>query len=66
MSDEDEVVYVKKQKTIHYGSLEQAMLQQLRSEAAENNGSSATTTSSSSAVKMTDAVPEYFDIDAEV
>lgn len=64
MSDEEDVVYVKKQKTIHYGSLEEAMIKQLRSEAAET-GSSATATTTNSA-KLTDNVPEYFDIDAEV
>jgi U4/U6 small nuclear ribonucleoprotein PRP4 len=59
MSDEEEVVYVKRQKTIHYGSLEETMMKQLRSEGAEisNSGNER---------KITDIVPEYFDIDAEV
>lgn len=33
MSDDDEIVYVKKQKTIHYGSLEDSeRIKQLKSE----------------------------------
>lgn len=60
MSDDEEIVYVKKQKTIHYGSLEATMedrMKQIRSEAE-----------SSPAVNSTSAaqIPEYFDIDLEM
>lgn len=64
MSDEEDVRYVKRQKTIHYGTLEQEMARQMRESAENKNGSSAASTTS--AVKMTTNVPEYFDIDAEV
>lgn len=64
MSDEEDVRYVKRQKTIHYGTLEQEMARQMRESAENKNGSS--TASTTSAVKMTTNVPEYFDIDAEV
>lgn len=44
MSDEDEIIYVKRQKTIHYGSLETAMMENLKqmreSEANANQNSS--------------------------
>lgn len=60
MSDDEEIVYVKKQKTIHYGSLEATMedrMKQIRSE----------TESSSPAVNSSSAqIPEYFDIDLEM
>lgn len=59
MSDEDEIVYVKKQKTIHYGSLEQEMENRLRNEV---ESSQPVLTPSSSSGK----VPEYFDIDEEM
>lgn len=60
MSDEDEVVYVKRQKTIHYGSLEETMVKQIRSEGTEIS------TTPAPERKLTENVPEYFDIDAEV
>lgn len=59
--DENEFVYVKKQKTIHYGSLEETMenrMRQIRSE-AENSAPVVTLTPSSQ-------IPEYFDIDEEM
>lgn len=59
MSDEEEVVYVKRQKTIHYGSLEETMenrLKQMRSEIE----------SSAPATQSNSQVPEYFDIDEEM
>lgn len=63
MSDEeDEVVYVKKQKTIHYGSLEETMelrMKQIRSE-AENS------TVSAASVGSSQPIPEYFDIENEM
>lgn len=60
MSDEDEVVYVKRQKTIHYGSLEETMENRLRLEAetAQPQLQSSSTT--------TAKIPEYFDIDLEM
>lgn len=61
MSDEDEIVYVKKQKTIHYGSLEQEMENRLRSEV--ENSQPVVSSSSSNA---TSKIPEYFDIDEEM
>lgn len=59
MSDEEEVVYVKKLKTIHYGSLEETMenrLKNIRNELAENNNSAS----------VNSQVPEYFDIENEM
>lgn len=57
MSDEeDEVVYVKKQKTIHYGSLEETM--ELRTRQTTNE-------SENSSVNINN-IPEYFDIDSEM
>lgn len=64
MSDDDEIVYVKKQKTIHYGTLEATMedrMKQIRSE-AENANTPVINSSSNSAAQ----VPEYFDIDLEM
>lgn len=61
MSDDDEFVYVKKQKTIHYGSLEQEMEKRLRSE-VENSQPAVSSTSATSSAK----IPEYFDIDDEM
>lgn len=60
MSDDEEIHYVKKQKTIHYGSLEATMedrLKQIRNE-----------TESTPAQNFAPAahVPEYFDIDLEM
>lgn len=55
---DDEIVYVKKQKTIHYGSLEESLesrLKQARNE-AEN----------STPALQNSNVPEYFDIDLEM
>lgn len=61
MSDDEEIVYVKKQKTIHYGSLEETMenrLKQLRND-TEN-------TSSDQKFQEKSQIPEYFDIDNEM
>lgn len=58
--DENEHVYVKRQKTIHYGSLEAEMelrMKQIRKEA--ENAATETGTSSTK-------VQEYFDIDLEM
>lgn len=60
MSDEDEVVYVKRQKTIHYGSLEETMENRLRME-AEAVQPQVQASSGPSA-----KIPEYFDIDLEM
>lgn len=57
MSDDEEIVYVKKQKTIHYGSLESAMEERMRESRMEAESSGPSSSS---------VVPEYFDIDAEV
>lgn len=64
MSDEDEIVYVKKQKTIHYGSLEQEMENRLRNEV--ENSQPVVPSSSSSAATLSAKIPEYFDIDEEM
>lgn len=64
MSDEDEIVYVKKQKTIHYGSLEQEMENRLRNEV--ENSQPVVPSSSSSAATSSAKIPEYFDIDEEM
>lgn len=57
MSDDDEIVYVKKQKVTHYGSLEETMENRMRNE-IENS----TPIQSSVSTK----IPEYFDIDLEM
>lgn len=59
MSDDEEVVYVKRQKVTHYGSLEETMEKRMREEA--QNSVPAVSNSGSSA-----KIPEYFDIDLEV
>lgn len=59
MDEDEETVFVKRQKTIHYGSLESTM-QERMSQARMEPESSGPSTSSGS------AVPEYFDVDAEV
>jgi hypothetical protein len=59
MSDEDEVIYVKRQKTIHYGSLEETMENRMKMMRTEVESSAPTIQSNSQ-------VPEYFDIDEEV
>lgn len=59
MSDDDEIMYVKKQKTIHYGSLEdtfEARLKQKRNDPGESNNPNTTAT----------IVPEYIDIELEM
>jgi hypothetical protein len=60
MSDDEEIVYVKKQKTIHYGSLEAGMEERLKQLRNEAENSPAVNTSSAA------HVPEYFDIDLEM
>ena len=59
MSDDEEIVYVKKQKTIHYGSLEATMEERMNQSRMEVENSGPTASSNS-------IIPEYFDIDAEV
>lgn len=62
MSDEDEVVYVKKQKVTHYGSLEETMENRMRLELSALENSTPVSSSGASSTK----IPEYFDIDLEV
>ncbi|CAG9806088.1 unnamed protein product [Chironomus riparius] len=61
MSDEDEVVYVKRQKTIHYGTLEETMENRMRH--AKNETETSTT---SNATSSNTQIPEYFDIEGEI
>lgn len=61
MSDDDEVIYAKRQKTIHYGSLEDTMEARMKILRNEPEIQSAPTAS----IKPAD-IPEYFDIDIEV
>lgn len=58
--DEDEIVYAKRQKTIHYGSLEETMENRVRQ--AKNEPESTTTTNNA----PTTQIPEYFDIEGEM
>jgi hypothetical protein len=58
MSDDEEIVYVKKQKTIHYGSLEATIEERMGQSRMEAESSGPSTSSG--------VIPEYFDIDAEV
>lgn len=68
MSDDEEVIYAKRQKTIHYGTLEETMLERikhLRNDLAEPSiapSSSSTTTAATGKAE----IPEYFDIDNEM
>lgn len=59
MSDEEEVVYVKKQKTIHYGSLEDQ--ERAKIAKAENEGNE--NQSGSGQINISH---EYFDIEHEM
>ena len=59
--DEDEVVYVKRQKTIHYGTLEETMENRMRH--AKNETETSTT---SNATSSNTQIPEYFDIEGEM
>lgn len=60
MSDDDEIVYVKRQKVTHYGSLEETMENRMRAEAESSMPAVASSGSSSA------KIPEYFDIDLEM
>lgn len=60
--DEDEVVYVKRQKTIHYGTLEETMENRMRHAKNETTETSTTSNATSSNVQ----IPEYFDIESEM
>lgn len=60
MSDEeDEVVYVKRQKTIHYGSLEDTM--ESRNRHVKNEQEVSTNVPATNTT-----IPEYFDIETEM
>lgn len=64
MSDEEEIQYVKKQKTIHYGSLETAERAKLVKNETGTNGESI-----ADIVKETPQIHtsnDYFDIEEEV
>jgi hypothetical protein len=59
--DEDEVVYVKRQKTIHYGTLEETMENRIRHAKNETE-----TSTSSNVTSSNTQIPEYFDIEGEM
>lgn len=61
MSDDDEMVYVKRQKTIHYGSLDETIEGRMKLLAREVDNSTSAPVNTSSA-----QIPEYFDIDLEM
>lgn len=61
MSDEDEVVYVKRQKTIHYGQLEDSMLEVRKQQQRRIDESPATQVTQSNS-----QIPEYLDLDLEM
>lgn len=63
MSDDEEVIYAKRQKTIHYGTLEETMqerMKHMRNESEISNSQSSTTISGKA------EITEYFDIDNEM
>lgn len=62
MSDEEDMVYVKRQKTIHYGSLDETMegRMKLLTREVDNSTAPAPVTTASA------QIPEYFDIDLEM
>jgi hypothetical protein len=63
MSDEeDEIIYVKKQKTIHYGSLEETMEQRMKLIRSEAENATPVVPSTQPSAQ----IPEYFDIDSEM
>lgn len=62
MSDDEEVIYAKRQKTIHYGTLEDTMLERAKLMKNENSETSAPT---STTIGKAD-IPEYFDIENEM
>jgi hypothetical protein len=62
MSDDEDIVYVKKQKTIHYGSLETTMEDRMKQIRSEAESLPAVNSNNSSAA----LIPEYFDIDLEM
>lgn len=61
MSDEDEVVYVKRQKTIHYGTLEDSMLEARKQQQRRIDESPANQVTPGSS-----QIPEYLDLDLEM
>lgn len=65
MSDDEEVIYAKRQKTIHYGTLEDTMLERmkhLRNDPEPSTAPSTTTTATTGKAE----IPEYFDIENEM
>lgn len=58
MSDDEEVFFVKRQKTIHYGSLEDTIESRVKQKKTENENAAPE-------ISQTQ-VPEYFDIDDEM
>lgn len=63
MSDDDEMVYVKKQKTIHYGTLEETMESRMKLIRSEIESSTPATQTRETSLAQ---IPEYFDIDDEM
>lgn len=61
MSDDEEVIYAKRQKTIRYGTLEETMEARMKILRNDPEIQSAPTAPISKA-----DIPEYFDIDTEV
>jgi U4/U6 small nuclear ribonucleoprotein PRP4 len=60
MSDDEEIVYAKRQKTIHYGTLEETMEARMKILRNEPEVQSQPT------APIKADIPEYFDIDTEV
>ncbi|KAG5682251.1 hypothetical protein PVAND_011615 [Polypedilum vanderplanki] len=65
MSDDEEVLYVKRQKTIHYGSLEETMENRVKHARIETESSNAVPTAASNSSNNSQ-LPEYFDIENEM
>jgi U4/U6 small nuclear ribonucleoprotein PRP4 len=61
MSDDDEVIYAKRQKTIHYGTLEETMEARMKHMRNEPEAKEATAPLTTSITKE-----EYFDIEGEM
>lgn len=62
MSDDEEIIYAKRQKTIHYGTLEETMEARLKNLRNDPEIQSAPT----AAILSKNDIPEYFDIESEV
>lgn len=66
MSDDEEVIYAKRQKTIHYGTLEDTMLERMKHLRNDPEPSTAPSSTTTTATTGKAEIPEYFDIENEM